>query len=204
MNFYSQIGQDEWVHSYFGKNYKGFFIDIGANDGISISNTYALELLGWNGICIDANINYKKILSKNRPNSICIISAILNYNGYCHITNNDMLSCIDENNTMKNMTCLTLDTLLKRYKIQNKIDYLSIDVEGSELNVLKGINFENYDIKLITIEHNAYFMGIKSKNEIFNFLNQKGFIRIGEIGENREIDKVLGLEDWYIHKNHIK
>lgn len=67
MEYYSQVGQDRWVINYFGENYKGFFIDIGAYDGISISNTYALEKLGWKGICVDANISCEKNLKRIDP-----------------------------------------------------------------------------------------------------------------------------------------
>lgn len=115
-----------------------------------------------------------------------------------------MLSTVIEYNPYKNISCMTLNSVLEKYKAPKEIDYLSIDVEGSEMNVLKGLTFENYDIKLITIEHNAYVHGVENKNKIFNFLSEKGFKRIKEIGENGESNKVIGLEDWYIHQMHLK
>ena len=64
MKYYSQAGQDQWVHNIVGD--KGFFVDIGAYDGVQTSNTYALELLGWDGICVEGHPLYFAACQKQR------------------------------------------------------------------------------------------------------------------------------------------
>ena len=55
-NFQSQVGQDEWVVSFFSSKGDGYFLDIGAHNGVDLSNTYYLEKeLQWNGICVEAD-----------------------------------------------------------------------------------------------------------------------------------------------------
>jgi len=201
MEYHGQIHQDKWVIDYFGENYKGFFIDIGANDGVNISNTYVLEKLGWSGVCVEANSEYKDVLPRNRKNSQCILSAISDYDGKCHFHNNGLFGRIGEPNGVTD--CMTMKTLLIATDSPKIIDYLSIDVEGAELKVLKGIPFNEYKFKLLTIEHNAYAYGRKLKDDIFEFLTPLDYIRVVEInGDFKHIP--MGQEDWYIHKDYIK
>ena len=67
MKYYSQAGQDKWVDDFFKSKKDGYFLDIGAYDGIHLSNTYYLENeLGWDGLCIDADADVYNNLDKNR------------------------------------------------------------------------------------------------------------------------------------------
>ena len=81
--FYSQYGQDEFLNKKFFKDKKnGFFIDIGAHNGIYFSNTYFFEKnLSWRGICIEPNPNRFKELLNNRPLSVCLNCCVSNYCG---------------------------------------------------------------------------------------------------------------------------
>src|SRR3972149_7086762 len=71
--YYSQYQQDKWLYeNIFKNNTNGFFVDIGASDGIKFSNTYFFEkMLGWNGVCVEPLPDIYKRLIKNR-NCICI------------------------------------------------------------------------------------------------------------------------------------
>jgi FkbM family methyltransferase len=143
--FYSQSEQDKWVCE--NTNYKknGYFLDIGAYDGIQTSNSYYLEKeLNWNGICVEANPDIFNILKNNRK-SININCAVSDHIGECYF-NNDKIT--NNPNHIK-VNTLDLYTLLKEYKSPKYIDYLSIDIEGHEVNVFNKF-FE-------TFHHNTSF-----------------------------------------------
>ena len=97
---YSQIGQDLKVIKFYNNKQGGFFIEIGANDGIKLSNTYLLEKkYKWKGICCEPNpIIFEKLLL-NRPNSICFNQAVYNQSGLTltfDIAKNNLFSGISE------------------------------------------------------------------------------------------------------------
>jgi len=148
MKFFSQGNQDKWVSELFD-NKSNFFIDIGALDGIEHSNTYALEkYLGWSGICIEANkSSFDKL--KNNRNSININCAIQDYDGFCKI-NGEGPGCKVEQYG-EDIECFKLNTLLEKISSPTVIDYLSIDIEGSEYAALSSFDFEKYFIKVIKI-----------------------------------------------------
>ncbi len=170
MKSYSQIGQDlELLRSC---NYKrnGFFIEIGASDGIIFSNTYLLETqYGWKGICVEPIPKRYKSLCKNRPNSICFDKAVYNVSNeqvIFDIANNfDLLSgissnidchknSVNENKSQITVTTISLNDLLEKSNAPSFIDYLSLDTEGSELEILKMLDFQKYIIGFIDVEHN--------------------------------------------------
>jgi len=126
MNLKSQHDQDKFIIDYFNKKQNGFFIDIGAHDGITLSNTYILEKeFNWNGICIEPMLHQYKKLEKNR-NCILYNCAIydsigektflfIDYDGYP-----DMLSGI-----LKDMPYKQVDELLSETsRIGSKIRHL--------------------------------------------------------------------------------
>jgi len=79
---------------------------------------------------------------------------------------------------IKKLNMVTLQELCDKYNL-SKIDYLSLDVEGSEFKVLQGINFEKLDIKLIGVEINY----LENKNDIFNILNKNGYTFLKKCGD---------------------
>jgi FkbM family methyltransferase len=174
---YSQIGQDTYYINNISKNKRnGVFLDIGANDGLFESNTAALELeYNWTGVCIEANPDLISALSKNRPNSKIVHSAVWNSNGIVEFeipindvknTKGHLLSRISS--IARNTKGYKKDTIVKKIQVQAKtlteilehtlgipcvIDFMSLDIEGAELEALKGIDFSKIDIKFMTIEH---------------------------------------------------
>lgn len=198
--FYSQIGQDEYyIKNIINYKQNGYYVDVGAHDGIKLSNTYYLEKnLNWTGICIEANEDLHQKLCVNRPNSINVNQLIYSQSDLeLHfemalnkeiVEGNDMLSRIsnDEINainhdyfteqfiqskTIKQKT-KTLTDVLDAANAPNTIDYCSIDIEGAELACLEGIRFDKYKFLFITIEHGyrEYF-----KNKIINRLCQNNY-----------------------------
>lgn len=167
---YSQLGQDLEVLKFYKNKRNGFFIEIGASDGIHLSNTYLLETnYEWKGICVEPIPSKFESLCKNRPNSSCFFNAIYsesNKNLTFDIANNcDLLSGIHDhidchtsfvnaNKTQIMTTTITLNDLLEKTNSPLFIEYLSLDTEGSELEILKSVDLKKYTFGLIDVEHN--------------------------------------------------
>jgi FkbM family methyltransferase len=186
---HSQLGQDNWILSNFDKDYKGFFVEIGAADGKLLSNSLLLEENNWTGICVEPEPgpfkNLKTVRTSDNYNY-----CILDYDGVCKFKQNGLWSTVLEKHT-GDTPCITLLSLLKLANAPKIIDYLSIDVEGSEYDIIREFPFDDYFIKYLTIEHNANGDGPEKKNKLFNILS-KYFIR--------KFEDVGGFEDWYINK----
>ena len=173
MESFSQFGQDLIVINYYNKKRDGYFLEIGASDGILISNCYTLEKnLGWSGICVEV-IPYKfEQLQKNR-NCICINKAIFNKSNESvkfsihkygeH--NEDGISGITDyldkhkekvlkNETQIDVETLSLVDLLTQNNAPPLIDYLSLDTEGTELEILQSNDYKKYNFGFISVEHN--------------------------------------------------
>jgi len=187
---YSQSGQDAFVISYFNNKKNGVFIDIGAADGIKLSNTYYLEKeLNWTGICFEPNPITFKNLDENR-NCIKIMAGVSDKKSIEKFTIANFLSGItkyydprhvkriEETKQKKDeieVQCLLLCDVLREYNIFN-IDYLDIDTEGNEFEIIKTIDFDKFDIKLITIENNY------NNKDQTNFVISKGYELVGKLG----------------------
>jgi FkbM family methyltransferase len=189
---YSQLDQDLWILSKFDKNYTGFFIDIGANDGINLSNSYLLEQNGWNGVCVEPNHHEFNKLQSSRK-STNYQACISDFNGKCHFNENGFFGMITEKN-MGDTDCFTLEYFLDNIEAPKIIDYLSIDVEGGEYDIIKEFPFEKYFVKYITIEHNAYGKNFTLKNRIYSVLSKYFNIEKENVGE---------FEDWYVNKQML-
>lgn len=194
IKYLSQIGQDEWVCNYFNFKRNGFFLDVGAHDGIELSNTYVLEKrFGWNGICVDANPHSFGRLLDNR-NCHCLNVGVSDYEGTGRFMANEMYSYISDDGG-EEITIKTIDTILKMYNAPKVIDYFSLDVEGCESKVLSKFPFDEYECILITVEHNEYAIGNDNKNKIKDILLNNGYDMFKE-------DTVTHFEDWYINKKY--
>jgi len=211
MKYYSQTKQDEYLDiNVFKKKESGFFLDIGAHDGITYSNTCFFEKnRNWKGICIEPLPNVFQKLKENR-NCLLIngglgeenkIEKFLKIEGYSEMLsglsknyNEEHLKRIEKelkehggNKTEIEIQCYNINTLLKETNI-NSIDYCSIDVEGSEFEIIKTFDFNNIDVKVFSIENNY------NDSKIRNFLKEKGY----------ELFTILGADDIFIHKEFIK
>lgn len=182
----------EWIKDNIEfENEKPFFVDVGANDGLICSNTAYFEMdLGWDGICVEPHPDAFGKLKRTRKVKLynCCISNkedeidFLVVKGYA-----EMLSGIYEDydplhikridNDIKDrggtkeiikIKSRTLDSLLNENNIKT-VDYLSIDTEGSELNVLKGIDFNAFDISIISVENNGYNDNVREYLEKYNY-----------------------------------
>jgi FkbM family methyltransferase len=204
MNKYGQFEEEPEIQKYFPENYIGSCIDIGAYDGIVSSNTKAFEELGWYCLCIEPNPRSYKDLKKNRLHAV---NYAISY------TNDDMiLNIVDLGNHHEDaITSLkiderlikqhinygynlsydhvivevtTLDNCINDFYKSDKIDFISIDTEGTELDVLKGFSIEKWNPKLMIIENNFDEPFIEDYLKLFNYKK-----------ENR-----LGVNDFYVYQ----
>lgn len=141
----------------------GVFIEAGANDGVSSSNTLILEReLNWKGILIEPSTNKYLECVNNRKNSIVINKALTSDDSIKHIEGDfdgNLMSSVNGNRLKRNNLCkvesCTLNAILKEHNPNNKtIDYMSLDLEGYELVALQGIDFDKYKFNYIQIEIN--------------------------------------------------
>lgn len=192
MTSYSQIGQDLKVLEVYKHKQNGFFLEIGAFDGVVFSNSYILERdYLWTGICVEPVPYLFERLKTNRPKAICSDYAVYGESGLTlnfDIANDlDMLSGISAhidrhydqvyaNYTTIQVKTITLTDLLDMYNAPTFIDYMSLDTEGSEYEILKSFNFEKYTFGIIDVEHN----GVEPRrSEIKELLLSKGYQYMG-------------------------
>ena len=181
-NSYSQIGQDLDVINYFKNKKNGYFIEIGATNGIDLSNTYLLEKkYDWNGICIEPQDGFYNQLVQNRncytDNSLLFSEKGKEFNFSNAQELGGITDYIDKHVSAKESEQVkkiseTLTNVLMKYDAPMNIDYMSLDTEGSELEILKGIDFDKYEFGFMTIEHNNVE---PRRTEIKNFVLDKGY-----------------------------
>lgn len=176
MKSYSQIKQDQWILTKLNHKKDGFFVDIGAFDGVELSNTYLLEKeYEWSGVCLECNPDILPTLCKNRKAAICDrpISNVDNEKYYLNSVSKEdpMLSYISKAGSESGLelkNSITLNTLLEEYNAPKDIDYISLDVEGIELAVIQDFDFSKYNVKCWTIEHNLVPSNKHSLNNFFS------------------------------------
>jgi FkbM family methyltransferase len=197
----SQIKQDIFVLSETGFKKNGYFVEFGATDGVTLSNTYLLETkFDWKGIVAEPLKSKYSLLIKNRTchvEDLCVWSEsgkILEFNE----TPNSDLSTIKEFSSSDfhsearkggdifNVKTISLYDLLEKYNAPKYIDYLSIDTEGSEYEILKNFDFEKYVFKIITCEHNHTDM----REKIYTLLTNNGYVR--------KYENLSQWDDWYV------
>ena len=196
--FHSQDKQDEYLEKHIFKGYKnGIFVDVGAHDGVNINNTlYFSKYNNWTGINIEPIKKVYDKLVSNRPNDINLNCVVCNNDGetdfLCNIGYTEMISGIkdnfdprhlkrleDENKEMGSITEVIkmntkkLETIFDENNISH-VNYLSIDVEGAEFEVIKSINFNKVFIDVIGFENNYNDTSIP----IIKYLESKNFVFI--------------------------
>jgi FkbM family methyltransferase len=195
MNSYSQAGQDLWVLKMLNNKAGGFFLDIGAFDGIKYSNSYILEKkFNWNGLLVEPHPGNFESLKKNRTSTIAPY-AISDIEGVILFENNyGTGSKITDENGFE-VQCLTFQKLFEKYEVPKIIDYMSLDIEGHEYKSLTKFPFHEYKCRTITVEHNLYMGDSSNKENINQILINNGYTLAVE---NVSHDNLI-FEDWYIN-----
>ena len=200
----SQLRQDLFVLSELNFKKEGFFVEFGATNGKDFSNTYLLEKnFGWTGILSEPAKIWKAEIETNRPHSFIDTSCVWNDS---HLTlkfnetkepelstiniysEKDGHSLARKSGNHYDVSTISLKDLLKKYDAPHHIDYISIDTEGSEFEILNAFDFNEYTFGIITCEHNF----TPNREKIHDLLSRNGYIRKHE--------DVSGFDDWYIRK----
>lgn len=208
--YHSQLGQDKWlIEEVFPGLKNGFFLEMGASDGLKWSNTYTLEKeLGWNGISVEPKSSYfKEFVARRR--CICENICIGSFRGEVDFVNQGWASGIiadfsddltrygpkghegQKRDIVRKKVITSLD-LLRKHKAPNIIHYFSLDVEGAEFEILKSFPSDQYIFLALTVEHNR---GRGERNrikreKIKSLLEEKGY----------RCEREVEFEDWYVHK----
>jgi FkbM family methyltransferase len=201
----SQLRQDLFVLWQTSFKTNGYFVEFGATDGISLSNTHLLEThFQWSGILAEPAEIWHQDLKRNRPNSQIDLRCVWQSTG-CAVEFNETispeLSTIQEyancdfhalsRGSRKNLykvETISLQDLLVQYGAPHQIDYLSIDTEGSEFDILSAVDFTKYMFSIITVEHNF----TESREKIFQLLSRNGYKRI--------FSQISKFDDWYVYQ----
>ena len=209
---FSQLGQDFIALALSGAKDDGFFVEFGACDGMRHSNTFSLEkVFNWKGILAEPAKIWHHSLLKNRN---CLIDTRCVYSKSNYLlpflevkkdknisygasslvdfaNNGDWASNLRlKNNNEYEVKTISLNDLLEEYNAPQKIDFMSIDTEGSELEIIEKLNFEKYKIRFLCIEHN-FVAPIKRKLNLI--LKKNGY---------RQIYKQFSqFDDWYVFDN---
>lgn len=197
----SQLRQDIFVLSetMFRKN--GYFVEVGGADGIKLSNTYLLETeFSWKGILAELATVWDK-LKENRPNAsietLCVwkdsnSKIVFNETKIPELSTINLFSSKDSHKyslhkgKLYEVQTISLSDLLIKHKAPKYIEYLSIDVEGSEYEILNAFDFDQCDVRIITVEHNYS----AQREKIFTLLTSKGY--------KRKYENLSYWDDWYV------
>ncbi len=191
---FSQFGEDSLILKFFAGKTDGFFVEVGANDPENLSQTFLLEHNGWRGILVEPLPNCCECLRSCRPRSQVFQVA-------CGSPEQCGKALLQVNDTESKLTAsrpdvslvtgyeevrvMTLDEILKQAG-NPKVDFLSIDVEGLELEVLHGFNLEKHQPRLLLIEDN-----LPNRLNVHRHMKQHGY----------RLVKRTGCNNWYVPNN---
>lgn len=205
MNSYSQFGQDRAVAEVFPAGYRGIFVDVGAGDGVTDSNTLAFEEEGWHGLLVEAE-HGEAYAARTRRQAPVENVACFNESGLHLFVHSGVKGWgglfgthrqLNEEEQRRHqeaaggglgyVDCLPLSELLRRHDLY-EVDYLSLDVEGAELSVLESANWLVTDIKVLTVEVNDQAEAIRQ------FLLERGYC----------LWDVIGVDEMYVQKKWLR
>lgn len=202
--YFSQNGEDYLLWNLFGYKESGFYVDVGAFDGVHLSNSFSFEQQGWSGICIEPHPTYFQLCRQSRPGVICLNVACVASDDVdtteFYVEELGLLSGIQGDREedvrtrykwrglkfkgFKRITvpASTLSAILtKHVPPETDIDFISIDVEGTEMEVLQGINLSQFRPRVIVIEANSE----QARNSINEHMVQlNGYVEARRLIEN--------------------
>lgn len=201
-SFGSQEGQDKVILNIFGSK-SGYFVDLAANDGRVISNTFELELQAdWSGLCIEPNIQY--IQSHLTRKCSFISSVISDVDGdTVNFLMNDGFGGIVDTDTdnqnvdkrkqklVSNFTTVSIKSIFQDFNVPKTIDYFSLDVEGAEERIIGSFPFNSHTVYVFTIE--------RPNQRVRKILLEHDYVEVGVLGTFGDIMYILrtmpGFED---------
>jgi FkbM family methyltransferase len=204
---YAHIKQDLWVLHETQRKRSGYFVEFGATDGIEASNTCLLERdFGWTGILAEANPFWHEKLKRNRAAAIdrrCVFVrsgerikfAATRHPGLATIA--EFASCDGHaqaraEHQLIDVETVSLNDLLGSHGAPRRIDYMSIDMEGSELRILETFDFDRWAVGLFSIEHNM----TATEGAMDELMSERGY--------ERHFRRYTGIDAWYRRKSPLE
>lgn len=197
----SQLRQDIFVLSQCGFKQAGYFVEFGATDGKTLSNTWLLEKqFGWSGILAEpgrrwhehlliersARIDTDCVWSQSGARLEFIEAAEAELSTLASHASGDEHARSRRNGRHYQVNTITLNDLLARHQAPSQIDYLSIDTEGSEFEILNALDFDSYSFAAITCEHNF----TSNREKIYALLSGHGYVR--------KFEEISRFDDWFV------
>ena len=184
---FGEFGEDIFVSRLLKDINNGRYVDVGCYHPFKGSLTAKLYDNGWSGVNIDISKTTVDLFNISRKKDINLNIAVTSFDGntffYENSPINQQNSLIRTNDQQLKfkIKCFTLNSILEHNKIDS-FDYLNIDVEGSEIEVIKGINFNKFNPRLITIENNDLLLEDYFKSEIYKILVDNKYTLVNKIG----------------------
>jgi len=175
--FIGDAKQDEFAANMVNFKKNGYYIDIGSSRGTISNNSYFFESLDWKGLCIESDPSYNPTYLERS----------------CIYINSDALS-------------IDYKKVLNENSFPNSIDYLSVDIDELSYDALLKLPFDEFNFKVITIEHDFYLYGDLYQKKQREFLESKGYLLIcGNVYVEQPgyYNQNLPFEDWWIYPEYF-
>lgn len=198
----SQIFQDLFVVFALGHDHKGQFVEFGATDGVEHSNSYSLATrFGWTGLCAEPARGWHEAFRQNRPETRLDTRCVWSHDNQSLTFSEAKIGALSTLADFKNqdgnrrkrrdsteyqVETVSLTTLLAEHDLPPDLDYLSVDTEGSEFEILSHLDFSRFRPKILTVEHNF----TPARNKVLNLLKSNGYRRV--------LSEVSMFDDWFI------
>lgn len=190
----SQLNQDLFVLGILDLKKNGFFVEFGACDGKYLSNTFILEkFFNWSGILSEPCSHWHYDLGRNRSTKINH-NCVCDYSGkeviFHENPNDHALSGIMQDSSLTSsypVASISLMDLLESNNAPLEIDFISIDTEGTEFEILKTFDFKKYSVKIWSVEHNYNHA---NRNAIIDLFTQNGYRKTPSF--------YTRFDDWFI------
>jgi FkbM family methyltransferase len=201
----SQLGQDLLALIGSGAKRNGFFVEFGAADGVALSNSFLLEKeFGWSGILCEPSRSWHEDLKKNRSCTIefrCVYSRtgeqigfsenyIGELSGITEFTGDDHHGLINRTTESYQVETISLLDLLSRHNAPKHVDFLSVDTEGSEFEILNAFDFSMYTFGAICVEHNY----LENRPKVKTLLEANGYRQV--------YSELSDYDDWFVPKTN--
>eukprot|EP00536_Pseudo-nitzschia_multiseries_P000803 jgi/Psemu1/294178/fgenesh1_pm.10_\ len=180
---YSQVGQDTIVLDLIGSN--GYFIDLAANDALDLTNTLALERNGWTGLCVEPNPVYWYGLSHRKCTVVgALVSGTkpekvkVKFRGVFGGIVGKLSEKLANRKKEPDAPAVTRYTapigkMLQKFNVPKTIDYMSLDVEGSEYEIMRDFPFDKYTIRVMTVE--------RPNKRLIKLLEENGYVYVAKL-----------------------
>jgi len=203
---YSQHGHEYIISLLLGNKKGGYFVEFGVIDGITNSNTYYLEeRMGWNGIVAEPAKKWHKNLMKNRRVHIetdCVFSESNLDLEFIETGKwkggNTLMKHLNSDNKKRTISSkylvktISLNDLLDKYNAPRHVEFISIDTEGSELEIIKNFKFTKYSFSIICVEHNG---NIEKRESLQKIFEENNYFKLPLP------DSLTNVDDWYVNED---